>query len=418
MRKMKDSGVEWIGQIPEDWEVVKIKQVLVERKESNNPIKTSNILSLLHDRGVIPYEEKGNIGNKAKESLLDYKLAYPDDIVLNSMNVIIGSVGLSKYFGAVSPVYYMLFRRHPEDMIEFFNYVFQSEQFQKSLIGYGNGILAHRMRIQMQKLNIVMIPFPFPNQQKRIVTYLDEKVAHIDNIIDKTKQTIEEYKKYKQSLITEAVTKGLNPDVKMKDSGVEWIGEIPEHWEIRRGKVILKLLVRDVVETDEIVTCFRDGEVTLRKNRREDGFTNSLKEIGYQGIEPGDLVVHGMDGFAGAIGISDARGKGSPVLNVLDSRENKKYFMYYLRTLAYRDVFMGLSTGIRVRSCDLRWSKLANLAYVVPPKIEQIDISNYLDEIGSKIEKAIAQKQSIVAELESYKKSLIYEVVTGKREVS
>lgn len=111
---------------------------------------------------------------------------------------------------------------------------------------------------------------------------------------------------------------------KYKDSGVPWIGEIPEHWNVLRGKNILTLLERPVQEDDDIITCFRDGEVTLRKNRREEGFTVSMKEIGYQGVETGDLVVHGMDGFAGAIGVSDSRGKATPVLNVMDSKENKR----------------------------------------------------------------------------------------------
>ena len=141
---------------------------------------------------------------------------------------------------------------------------------------------------------------------------------------------------------------------KMKDSGVEWIGQMPSHWNVKRGKNILRLLSRPVLPDDEIVTCFRDGVVTLRKNRREEGFTNAIVEAGYQGVEPGDLVVHGMDGFAGAIGVSDSRGKSSPVLNVLDSFENKRYLMYYLRATALREVFLALSTGIRVRSCDLR----------------------------------------------------------------
>ena len=158
---------------------------------------------------------------------------------------------------------------------------------------------------------------------------------------------------------------------KMKDSGIEWIGEIPEGWSIARGKHILTLLQRAVFPTDGVITCFRDGEVTLRSNRREDGFTVSLKEIGYQGIEPGDLVVHGMDGFAGSIGISDSRGKSSPVLVVLDSSQDKKYLMYYLRSMAYNNVFLALSTGIRVRSCDLKWNKLADLLYLVPPIVEQ-----------------------------------------------
>ncbi len=198
----------------------------------------------------------------------------------------------------------------------------------------------------------------------------------------------------------------------MKDSGVAWVGNMPEGWNVKRGKFTLKLLSRPVVESDEVITCFRDGEVTLRKNRREDGFTVSLKEIGYQGLEPGDLVIHGMDGFAGSIGISDSRGKSSPVLVVCDSNENKKYIMYYLRSMAYNDVFTALATGIRVRSCDLRWNKLAELPYILPCLDEQEEIVRAIDVATTKIDALISNNKAQIEKLKQYKQSLISEVVT------
>lgn len=207
----------------------------------------------------------------------------------------------------------------------------------------------------------------------------------------------------------------------MKDSGIEWIGEIPEGWSIARGKHILTLLQRAVFPTDGVITCFRDGEVTLRSNRREDGFTVSLKEIGYQGIEPGDLVVHGMDGFAGSIGISDSRGKSSPVLVVLDSSQDKKYLMYYLRSMAYNNVFLALSTGIRVRSCDLKWNKLADLLYLVPPIVEQHKLVSFLDEKCSEIDAMLSKTRASIEEYKKLKQAVITQAVTkgvrGEREM-
>lgn len=141
------------------------------------------------------------------------------------------------------------------------------------------------------------------------------------------------------------------------------------------------------------------------------------KEIGYQGIDVGDLVVHGMDGFAGSIGISDSRGKASPVLNVLDTDMNKKYVMYYLRSMAYGDVFLALSTGIRVRSCDLRWNKLAELLYPVPPLDEQNEIADYIDDTLAKANNVIQKKKDQIDALEKYKKALMFECVTGKKVV-
>ena len=197
-----------------------------------------------------------------------------------------------------------------------------------------------------------------------------------------------------------------------KDSAIPWLGEIPAHWGIKRGKNILTLLDRPVKYDDDVITCFRDGEVTLRKNRREDGFTLSLQEVGYQGIEPGDLVVHGMDGFAGSIGVSDSRGKATPVLNVMDSPHNKRYLMYYLRMAAYKDVFLSLSTGIRVRSCDLRWNKLAVFPFIIPERAEQDAIVEYIDRELAKADEIIAEAKASIEEYKAWKASVIYEAVT------
>ena len=198
----------------------------------------------------------------------------------------------------------------------------------------------------------------------------------------------------------------------MKDSGIAWIGEIPEQWDTRKGKWILEHLERPVLPDDGVITCFRDGEVTLRSNRREDGFTFSLQEAGYQGIEPGDLVVHGMDGFAGAIGISDSRGKGTPVLNVLDSSENKKYLTYYLRTMAHNGIFLALSTGIRVRSCDTNWNKLKELQYILPPSDEQDRIADFLDCRCAEIDAVIERTKVTIEEYKKLKQAVITEAVT------
>ena len=198
----------------------------------------------------------------------------------------------------------------------------------------------------------------------------------------------------------------------MKDSGLPWIGMIPSNWQCLRGKYALHYLQKPIKEDDGVITCFRDGEVTLRSNRREEGFTVSEKEIGYQGIDVGDLVVHGMDGFAGAIGISDSRGKASPVLVVLDSTENKRFLMYYLRNLAYRDVFLALATGIRVRSCDLRWNKIADTIFVLPPIEEQEAIVAFIDKKLSEIDAAIKEAQELIEKYKLYKQSVVTEAVT------
>lgn len=200
----------------------------------------------------------------------------------------------------------------------------------------------------------------------------------------------------------------------MKDSGIPWIGEIPYNWDVKKGKNILHLHKRPVRKDDEVITCFRDGEVVLRSLRRTEGFTMSDKEIGYQGINEGDIVIHGMDGFAGAMGVSKSTGKGSPILVVCSPKydSNSQYIIYYLRTLAMLDVFVSMSTGIRERSCDLRWSKISELEFILPTSEEQFRIANHLDKKCAEIDKLISVQERMIEKLTTYKQSVITEAVT------
>lgn len=237
MRKMKDSGIEWLGMIPEDWETERLQWHISEIKESNKPEKSRRILSLTNKRGVIPYEEKGAQGNVAKEDYTQYKLAYPGTIVANSMNILIGSVGKCDYFGCVSPVYYV-FKPNNGENLEFINYIFQTEQFQKELRRYANGILEIRLRVSSDGILKRKVPFPSIYEQAQIVSTIESSTSKVDALISNVQAQIEKLKAYKQSLITEVVTKGLDPNVPMKDSGVEWIGKMPAHWDINRIKYV------------------------------------------------------------------------------------------------------------------------------------------------------------------------------------
>lgn len=198
----------------------------------------------------------------------------------------------------------------------------------------------------------------------------------------------------------------------MKHSGIEWIGQIPKDWNVVTGKRFLDLMNRPVRETDEVVTCFRDGEVVLRSERRTEGFTMSDKEIGYQGINKGDIVIHGMDGFAGAMGISKSTGKGSPVLIVCNPKgsDDSRYIIYYLRSLAITNVFLALATGIRERSCDLRWNKISVLPFIRPNVTEQQKIANYLDKVCGEVDEMVALQEKMIEELKAYKQSKVKEM--------
>lgn len=423
-RKMKDSGIEWIGEIPEDWEISKFKNSSnlyvgdsIKDNEKDNYLDKDDAKAYVATKDLIIDENMVDFSNTlyVKNDNLKFKTAPKGSSLICIEG---GSAGRKKAFLDRDVCFVnKLCCINPLNSMDkkYMFYLISNQAFEQEFDKYIQGLIGG---VSINKLSNFNIPLPTLKEQHKISSFLDNEVNKINISIGYIYEQIENLKNYKKSAITEAVTKGLDKNVEMKDSGIEWIGEIPKRWEVVKGKYILNLLKRLVRDTDEVITCFRDGEVTLRSNRREDGFTFSDKEIGYQGINAGDLVVHGMDGFAGAIGISDSRGKGSPVLNVIDSSENKKYLMYYLRIMAYSDVFTALATGIRVRSVDLRWNKLANLFYPLPRNNEQNDIVDYLDKKTKLIDDSIAIKQKQLETLEEYKKSLIYEYVTGKKEVN
>lgn len=422
MREMKDSCVSWIGTVPSDWIRKKVKNAVSLIGSGTTP--ASSCLQYYESEDV-NWIQSGDIygidtiiktntmiSNAAVRSLSALHVYNPDFIVVAMYGGSVGNIAISKIEACVNQACCCI-RTDNQNDLKFMYYWIYMCKSDFLRVSEGGG----QPNISQAKIRNQYYMQPPLAEQRRIADFLDTKCAEIDALTADIQTQIDTLEQYKRSVITEAVTKGLNPDAEMKDSGLEWIGEIPATWNIIRGKYLFKYLQKPVKEDDGVITCFRDGEVTLRSNRREDGFTMSDKEIGYQGIDVGDLVVHGMDGFAGAIGISDSRGKASPVLNVMDTKQNKRYIMYYLRSMAYSDVFVALATGIRVRSCDLRWNKLADLPYPVPNIEEQIAIVEYIDATLEKTDAVITEKKSQIETLDEYKKSLIYEYVTGKKEV-
>ena len=426
-RKMKDSGIEWIGEIPEGWEIKRLGAILQERNEVNNPIQTTSILSLTNNRGVIPYSEKGNQGNKAKDDLTGYKIAHIGDIVLNSMNVIIGSVGLSNYYGAVSPVYYMLFpRNNIETNIQYYNYLFQTTAFQQSLRGYGNGILEIRMRIQMQKLKTVLLPVPTFLEQSNITVYLDASLSKLNILLSKIRSSIEEYKKLKQAVITQAVTKGVRGEREMKDSGVGWIGAIPKDWEIKRLKsfctiVDCKNRTPDVFPDGKYTvvrtTCIKDCSFSYEGSYQTD--TTNFKAWTLKGQpHKGDIFFtrKAPVGEACLVPNADNLCMGQRVMFFRpEDNSDARYIMYSIYGPLVREYIASKNSGSTVG--HLKLGQVACIPIFYCPPLEQKEIADYLDAKCAEIAGLIAKKEQLVKELENYKKSLIYEVVTGKREV-
>jgi type I restriction enzyme S subunit len=206
----------------------------------------------------------------------------------------------------------------------------------------------------------------------------------------------------------------LKPYPAMKDSGVPWLGDVPERWRTERGKWLFRKMDRPIRDSDEVVTCFRDGTVTLRKNRRVRGFTEALREIGYQGIRSGDLVIHAMDAFAGAIGVADSDGKATPVYSVCEpeSDANAHYYAYTVREMARSQWVQALAKGIRERSTDFRFGDFGSQLLPLPPLPEQAAIVRFLDHADRRIRRSIDAKQKLIKLLEEQKQAIIHRAVT------
>ena len=259
---------------------------------------------------------------------------------------------------------------------------------------------------------------PYP-EQEAIAAYLDMECEKIGRKIELLESKADAYSRLRRSLINRAVTRGLDPNTPMKSTLIPWLGAIPAHWDIKRGKSLFKEVSRAVRPEDGVVTCFRNGEVTLRTNRRITGFTESEQEIGYHGVRIGDLVIHQMDAFAGAIGISNSDGKCSPICIVCreinSSEADLKYYCQLLRVMSHRGYIQALAKGIRERTTDFRYKTLASLHFPVPPIEEQKEIAAYLDEKCAKIDAILEKINTEVERLKELKRSLINEVDTESR---
>lgn len=425
--EMKESGVQWIGDIPSDWNTKPLYACLDEINQKNNPVVTTNILSLTNTDGVIPYSERGNQGNKSKENFEEYKVVYPNTIVANSMNILIGSVGLSKYEGCVSPVYYVYMAK-PQVDIRYMNYLFQMEPFQKRLRQFANGILEIRLRVSSHDILHQKVAVPAYDEQQVIADYLDETCSKIDEIIAEAKASIDEYKELKQSVIFEAVTKGLDKNVEMKDSGNLAIGKIPKHWVKARVKNVATRITVGVVVTpanyfdDAGTVAFLRGinvkEYVINSEPMMYITEETNKELSKTIVHTNDLVIV-RDGAIGVTAVVPEKYDGANVVSMiivsLGSEYNHDYLCYVLNSYVGKIQFNLTKIGSALSHTSV--SSVSNIEIPKPSINEQIDIVNYLKEQHKKLNSLIAEKESLIKDLESYKKSLIYEVVTGKRRV-
>ena len=426
----RDSGIPWIGNVPSHWEIVRLQTQLDEVNEKNDPVQTTQILSLTNKLGVIPYEEKGNQGNKSKEDLSTYKIAYPDCIVANSMNILIGSVGLSKYHGCVSPVYYV-FRAKNAANIDYLNYLFSLPSFQRELRKYANGILEIRLRVSSSNILKRKIALPPVDEQREIVEYLKSKIERIDSVIAEAKASIEEYKVWKASIIYEAVTKGLDPNAEMKDSGVEWIGMMPTTWSACALKHLTTKIGSGKTPSGGAEVYTTEGVMFLRSQNvyntgleldsvsfisEEIDETMANTRVQYQ-----DVLLNITGGSIGRCCLYDLEGVPANVnqhVCILRADKTKllpQFLRYFWNSSSGPMVVAQHQTGGNRQG--LNFEQIGSTKIPCCSIEEQAQIVSFLDNRCQCIDMLVNEKESLISDLEAYKKALIFEVVTGKRRV-
>jgi len=431
-KEMKDSGIAWASKMPNHWVTIPLYSVLEEINQKNEPIITTNILSLTNTDGVIPYSERGNQGNKAKTSFEDYKVVYPNTIVANSMNILIGSVGLSKYEGCVSPVYYVYKSKNDTD-IRYINYLFQMESFQKNLRQYANGILEIRLRVSSHDILHQNIAFPSYKEQELIANYLDDRCSKIDTIITKAKASIEEYKELKQAVITQAVTLGIKKNRPLKDTNILWIGKTPCDWQVAELKFFASIK-SGITLGQKYPAGAKLMEVPYLRVANVQGEYVDLSDVKTIQVLPEEVDKYRLD--AGVVlmtegGDRDKLGRGcvwhgeiTPCLHqnhifALTTKSDKllpEYFSHVTTSEVARCYF-DYTAKKTTNLANTNSSTIMNFRLPIPPLEEQREIVQYLDKRIKTLNDMISEKQSLIEDLESYKKSLIYEVVTGKRKV-
>jgi len=424
----KESGAPWFGDVPSHWNVGRLGAVFAERGETNERKQVTDVLSLLKDIGVIPYAEKGRIGNKKSDDIGRYKIVRPDDLVLNSMNVIIGSVGASRYTGCLSPVYYVLRRRDKENLPRFLELVFQHKAFQRSLVRIGNGILAHRMRIPMEKLKAELFPSPPPAEQAAIVRFLDWANGRLERAIRAKRKVIALLGEQKQAIIHRAVTRGLDPAVPLKPSGIPWLGDIPQHWEVRRLRHLIKgRLTYGANAAAEFtnadwpryirITDFRtDGSL------KADTFRSLPPDIARDYIVgPGDLLLARSGATVGkAFLVVKLTGAACHAGYLIRARPDRRLISpEFLFAFTQSSAFAAWkdSTFNTATIQNIGADKYANLPVPVPTLIEQRAILVAISEEQGPILTAVSRLEREIELLREYRTRLVADVVTGKLDV-
>lgn len=426
--EMKDSGIEWVGMIPATWDVFPAGGVFDEVKEKNVNNQYSNPFSFRYGE-IVDKKIAGEIDESVEETLSAYRVVSPNTIMINGLNLnydfISQRVAIVREKGIITSAYLAVQPDEGRIVPRFVLYLLKAYDYRQVFHGVGSGI---RKTLKFQDFKSIKIVAPSLTEQTAIAAYLDTQCAKIDEIIAQAKASIEDYKQWKASIIYEAVTKGLNPNVEMKDSGIEWIGKVPMRWKIVRLKYLLSTpLQYGANETglpydESLPRYIRITDITLDGKLKTSGM-QSLSEEKSEGyiLDDEDILLARSGATVGkAFYYRESYGKaafaGYLIRAKINSAKALPKFIYYSTMSAGYEKWKETAV-IQATIQNIGASRYNEYSLAIPPIAEQLRIIEFLDDKMEKIDSLMAEKQSLIGDLESYKKSLIYEVVTGKRRV-
>ena len=419
MREMKDSGIEWIGEIPKEWKIDKIKYHLKRNEPKNHG--NAIVLSVYRDYGVIPKDSRDDNHNVTSEDTSKYKYVKKGQLVINKMKAWQGSLAVSDYNGIVSPAYFIYDFTDEEYNHKYFHYLVRScykEEFKR----ISGGIREGQWDLSPEAFANTLALLPPLVEQKYIANYLDTQCSEIDATAEDIQKEISLLEEYKKSVITEAVTKGLNPDAEMKDSGIKWIGKIPINWQAVNPRWLFAQRKDRAKKGMEQYTASQKYGVISQKdymNRIGGSIVTVQKDFDIlKMVCEGDFVIH-MRSFQGGLEYSEHTGSISSAYVMLIPQKNTgecRYFKWLFKSASYINALQSTSNLIRDEQA-MRYSNFIQIIIPYPPLDEQQQIADYLDSKCSEIDAIIADKKRQRGILTEYKKSLIYEYVTGKKEV-
>ena len=417
------SGIEWLGHIPSHWGIVRAKALF--RKNRRMARKDDEVVTCFRDGTVTLRRLRRTTGFTESLKEIGYQGVRKGDLVIHTMDAFAGAIGVADSGGKSTSMYSVCSPHTSIAMPHYYAYCLREMARTGWILALAKGIRERSTDFRFSVFSAQWVPLPPLAEQAAIARVLSHWDMKVRRVVEAKQKLVELLVELKASVISEAVTGQV--DVRTgqryaayKPSGIDWLGQVPDHWRIVRAKTIFTKNERMPRKDDEVITCFRDGSVTLRRLRRLSGFTESLKELGYQGIRKGDLVIHTMDAFAGAIGVSDSDGKGTPVYAVCSPRSRNAvplYFALCLREMARRRWILALAKGIRERSTSFSFSVFGSQWVPLPSRAEQVAIAESLDHSLTKITNAISNTRREIAYLDEYRTRMIADVVTGKLDV-